>query len=158
MRTLILVLILLSFFQSTIIPLDLILIALICRSFIKEEKVNFYLAFGFGLLISHLKLNPMGFESIIYLIIVALTQSFSRSRFNKSIVLIAPLAFVLLLLNQSLETFFLKTSFSLSKIIWESILILPVFSFLKLWEERFNPRKNIKLKIPLKLENITEKH
>src|SRR5258708_23188259 len=100
MKTLILVLTITSFIQSTIIPIDLVLIILICRSYIRPDKTNLYLAFGFGLFYSQLSLTPFGIQSLSYLIIVVITESLSRSRLAGNPFLIIPLSLILISLNQ----------------------------------------------------------
>lgn len=148
MKTLIIILILLSFIQSTIIPLNLVLIILICRSFIISEKSNFYLAFAFGLLISFLNSNILGLQSIIYLLLIALTQILSKSRLTANYLLIIPLNLVLLSINNVASSLSMLQSIHLwPQVVIEAILSLPTLYLIKIWEERFVVRKEIKLKL-----------
>lgn len=137
MRTLIIVLIIASFLQSTILPLDLVLIILICRAFIRTGKSNLYLAFTFGLLNSHLSLTPAGLQSIIFLIMLQLTQILSKSRLSQNALLIVPICFVAILVNQTV----------VSTNIYGGFLSFPIFYLVRFWEERFVVRKEIRLKI-----------
>ncbi len=138
MKTLVVILIIASFLQTTILPLDLVLMILICRSYIKSEKINLYLGFGFGLLISHLDLMVLGPISIIYLILISLTQILSKSRLAGNPLLIVPVSFILL----SLQTLQLSSS-----IFIESLLSLPMVYLIRFWDERFIVRKEIKLRV-----------
>lgn len=148
MKTLIIVLILISFLQATIMPIELVLLVLICRSYIKEDRANLYLAFAFGLLISHLTLTPLGLNSLIFLILVQITQVLSKTRLAGNSLLIIPLALILLSVNQLVTSFIIRQTLSLSpKIILESLISLPILYLVRLWEERFIIRKEIKLKI-----------
>ncbi len=148
MKTLILVLIITSFIQSTILSLELVLIVLICRSFRSSNKANLFLAFGFGLLNSHLNLVPLGLNSILYLIIVAIAEVLSRSRFTGNLFLIIPLTTILLTVFHISSSFFLRESLQLfPNILIEGIISLPIFFLVRLWEERFTVRKDIRLKI-----------
>ncbi len=142
MKTLIGVLTFIAFLQSSILPLDLILIILICRSYIRSDRANLFLAFGFGLLIDYLNLNRMGLESIIYLILIQITQILSRSRLAANPFLIIPLTFILISINQ-----FYQGNFYLPKIIFETFLSLPILYIVRIWEERFIIRKEIKLRV-----------
>ncbi len=142
MKTLIGVLIFISFLESTILPLNLVLIILIARSYLGSDKENLYLAFGFGFLLSFLNLNILGKESIIYLILIQITQVLSRSRLAGNPLLIVPLTFLFLSLNQ-----LILNNFNLTKIIIESLLSLPVLYMVRIWEERFIVRKDIKLRV-----------
>ncbi len=140
MKTLILILIVIAFIETTILPLNLGLLILICRSYIKTEDKNLYLAFGFGLLISFLNLSPLGLLSLKYLGLVQLTQMLSTSPLAGRSILIIPISFVLLLFyHHNLQV--------VPKVIIESLLSLPILYFVKLWEERFIVRKEIKLRV-----------
>ncbi len=148
MKTLIIILIIASFLQTTILPLDLVLIILICRSYIKTEKENLYLAFFTGLLISHLNLTPLGFMSILYLILIQITQILSKSRLAGNPLVIIPLSFVLLSLNQIINSYPLHQTIQIfPAVLIESILSLPILYLIRLWEERFTVSRAIKLKI-----------
>lgn len=148
MKTLIAILTIIAFLQAAIVPLDLVLIILICRSYIKEDQANLYLAFALGLLTSYLTLMPLGLNSLIYLILVQTTQVLSKSRLAGNLLLVVPLNFALLSLNEAASSFTAqKNLFSLAKIILESMLSLPIVYLVRLWEERFIVKKEIKLKI-----------
>lgn len=136
-----------AFLQTTILPIDLVLLILICRAYIKPEKVNLYLGFAFGLLVSHLNLTGLGLQSLIYLLIIQATESLSKIRLAGNPLLIIPLSFVFLTLNQFGDSVINKHTLEFSNIIFASILSLPILYIVRLWEERFIVRKEIKLKI-----------
>lgn len=148
MKTLITVLIICSFLQSTIIPVDLVLIILICRSFVRLDKTNLFLAFSFGLLIAYLNLNILGSISLIYLLLVSVTEGLSRSRLSGNLFLIIPLTFCLLLISQLIGLMFFHQTLNIfPKLFLQSLLSLPILYVVKLWEERFIVHKGIKLKV-----------
>lgn len=148
MKTLITVLIIASFLQSTILPINLVLIILISRAYIRTDKANLFLAFGFGILDSHLNLTTLGFISVVYLILVQSTQVLSKVRLAASPFLIIPLSFGLLFTYQVAFSFFTHQSFEFfPKVLLESLLSLPIFYLVRLWEERFVVNKDIKLKL-----------
>lgn len=146
MKTLIIVLIIASFLQTTIVPVDLALLILICRSFVTNEKSNLYLAFAFGLLVSHLNLSSLGIQGLIYLGAVSVTQILSKLRLAGNPLLIVPISLVFIFLNQVFNSNIL-TVWVIVKIILFSFLSLPVFYLVRLWEERFVVRKEIKLRV-----------
>ncbi len=124
------------------------LIILICRSFVKHEESNYYLAFWIGILTSILNLTPIGWESMLYLLTVVLVQLFSRSRFTNSLLLIVPVVFVLMF-GFRLGFYF---ALRLSPLLWpyiliEAIVALPIMIVVRLWEERFIVKGDIKLKL-----------
>lgn len=148
MKTLIAILTILAFLQTTIIPLDLVLIILICRAYLKTDETNLYLAFGFGLLLSFLQLTPLGLLSIIYLSLIQLTQLSTKFPLIRRSFLIIPVSFFLLSLNQLANYLFFHQSLQLfPRVVIESLLSWPLLFLIKLWEERFVVKKEIKLKI-----------
>lgn len=147
MKTLIAILIITSFLQTTILPLNLVLIILICRSYIKDDKANLYLAFALGLLTSHLTLMPLGLNSLIYLILIQITQILAKSRLAGNLLLIFPITFILLSVNDVISSFLIKNLFFSVETFLESIFALPIVYLVRLWEERFIVRKEIKLKV-----------
>lgn len=147
MKTLILILIIAAFLQTTILPVDLILLILICRAYIKSEKSNLYLGFALGLLVSHLNLTSLGLQSLVYLVFVAATESLSKLRLAGNPLLIIPISLVLLSLNQITNSLLNYTTLEFSKVIFTSFLSLPILYLMRFWEERFIVRKEIKLKV-----------
>lgn len=148
MRTLITILIISSFLQSTILPIDITLIILISRAFIRGGKANLYLAFGFGLLDSVLSLSILGAKSIIYVVLVQLAQMLSKSRLSGNGVFIIPISFVLLSTNQLVTSALNNYSIQLfPKIFLESMISLPIFYMVRFWEERFIVKKELKLRV-----------
>lgn len=148
MRTLIFILILSSFLQSTIFALDLVLLILLSRSFIVSDKSSFYLAFFFGLLVSHLSGTTLGVQSLVYLLVVQIARIFSRMHVASSLLTIIPLTILAVIFNTSVLAFVSESSlYFWPKIAVETVLALPVFLLVKLWEERFVVRKEIKLRV-----------
>lgn len=147
MKTLIIILITVSFVQSTILPINLVLIILLCRAYLRTDNTNLYLAFGFGLLNAHLNLQSLGFISLIYLSLVELTQVISKSNFSGNPLLIIPISFLGLSINDSLISLYNHQSILLfPKIFSESFVSLPIFYLVRIWEERFIVKGDIKLK------------
>lgn len=110
--------------------------------------MNLFLALSFGLLLSHLNLHPLGLESAIFLTLVQITQMLKKSPLSGNALLIVPLCLILLSMSGILTAIFTQKSFPLMpKLLIESLLSLPIFYLLRLWEERFIVRKEIKLKV-----------
>ncbi len=148
MKTIIFILIILSFIQTAILPLNLVLIILIARALVRTDKSNLFLAFGFGLLISHLSLEPIGIKSLIYLVLIQLTQLLSKSRFSASQFLIIPVVAVFSSINLITAVLLNHQSVQLlPEILIESFIALPIFFLVRVWEERFVVRKGIKLRV-----------
>ncbi|MBI2338041.1 hypothetical protein HYU95_02555 [Candidatus Daviesbacteria bacterium] len=147
MKTLIIILIIAAFLQTTILPIDLVLIVLICRAYARTDKANLYLSFAFGLLTSHLNLSNLGLQSLIYLVSVQATQVLSRLSLAGNPLLIIPVSLIFLYLNQIAGSAIGHQSLELSKVIFASFLSLPILYLVKFWEERFIVRKEIKLKM-----------
>lgn len=148
MKTLIVVLILAAFLQATILPISLVLIILICRAYIRRDKTNLFLAFSFGMLTSHLSIRPIGFDSITFLLTVLITQLLARTRLSQHPLWIVPISFIMLSLNFVVLSLISGSSIQLfPKALVETALSLPIFYSLRIWEERFIVRKEIKLRV-----------
>ncbi len=138
MKTLIAVLIIASFLESTILPIDLVLLILICRSYIRPDKANLYLAFGFGLFAGSLNLSLIGLSSLIYLMITSMTESLSKSRLAGNSFLIVPLSTLLLSVNQTIPQLIAHQAIQLfPRVLIDALLSLPVLYLVRFWEERF---------------------
>lgn len=147
MKTLIIILIIAAFLQTTILPIDLVLLILICRAYIKSEKSNLYLTFAFGLLTAHLNLTSLGLQSLLYLTIIGATQILSKSRLAGNPLLIVPVSLIFLFFHQITLSYISHQALDPSKVLFASFLSLPILYLLRIWEERFIVRKEIKLKV-----------
>ncbi len=141
------VLILATFIQASFLPINILLLVLIARSFITHDQKNFYLAFSFGLLLSLLLGKPLGSLSFIYLILLTSVRFIKRTPLASRWIVILPLGFILLLADRLIEGLIFKSSLNTGALIVETVLILPVYFVVRFWEERFVPRKEIRLKI-----------
>lgn len=147
MKTLIIILIIAAFAQTTILPIDLVLLILICRAYVINEKENLYLAFVFGLFTAHLNLTNLGLHSLIYLISAQIVQLLSKSNLAGNPLLILPISLVLLTLSKVTDAIVSHATFEFSGVIVAAVLSLPILYLVRLWEERFIVRKEIKLKV-----------
>lgn len=141
------VLLLLSFLQSTILPLNFILLILISRSFVIDERENLYLAFFFGLLLSILLGYPLGSLSLVYLLIVLATKFIKKTQIADSWLAILPLSVIFVLFDMGAKSLILKSSLSLSNSVPEILLIIPIYFLIRFWEERFIIKPEIRLKV-----------
>lgn len=147
MTVLLSVLLFLSFLQGALLPFDLVLIFLVVRSFISSGKENLWLAFGFGLLVSVLQSSPLGFLSLVYLAAVVTSHLVRKTHFASHWIAILPLSIIFLLAKQFLLNIFLGSSLNYGFLLVETALVLPFYFTLRLWEERFVVKKEIRLKI-----------
>lgn len=147
MKLFILILILAIFLQTTLVPLDLCLMLLICRSFIVNEKVNYYLAFFSGVFLGLLASTNLGFFALFFLIVVKLNTFFKKTALTANFLSILPVAFLILLSQSFFEKILFNQAINLNRILIEVILILPIYFLVRFWEERFIVRPGIRLKI-----------
>lgn len=148
MKTLIFVLIFISFLQSTALPLNLSLTVILLRSFLHPGKENLYLAFLVGLLISFLGNSPMGLYSLLFVSFCGVAQIVAKSRLANHILFATSLVFI----SQMIYYLFNFLVFSQSFQIWPTIFIetffaVPAYFLVKFWEERFIVQREIKLKV-----------
>jgi len=147
MNLLIAFLFFITFLEGTIISFDLVLVILISRSFIVHEKSNYYLAFFFGLLASLLLGYPSGLLSLVYLGAVQTSHIIKTTNLAVYWIVILPLTFFWLFLEQIILNFLNIANFNLMFIIIPTILALPVYFLIRFWEERFIVSKEIKLRM-----------
>lgn len=147
MKTLIFILILLAFLQTTIIPLELVLVVLILRAYIVGGRENLWLGFGLGLLISFLLNHPLGYDSFIYLSLIELATLLRKTPMLGHLLVIVPMVFIFLTLAMLANNLFLQQSIIWPGIILASILAFPIYIALHFWEERFIIKEQIKLKV-----------
>ncbi len=143
------ILVLLTFFEATLLPLQLTILIIALRSLIKEDKVNLYLAFSFGLLISFLNKQPLGINSALYLLIVLAIYFLKKTNISNQFLIIFPLSFFVIALSQMVNNFQnnLSLGLDLNALLVQIILTLPIYIAIRFWEERFVPDRDIKLKI-----------
>lgn len=140
-------LLILSFLQSGIISLNLVLAFLLSRAFVINNKNNYWLAFLFGLLVSLLLGLPLGALSLLYILMVAVVYLLKRAEFSSYWLILLPLLFIFFSADQFFQGLLGHYSLNWMTVIFEVIAALPIFIFVKFWEERFVPPENIKLKI-----------
>ncbi len=147
MRLFIFALVLTAFLQTSFLQFPLCLVMLICRSFVVDEKQNYYLAFAAGLLLGILSTQNVGFWALIFLLVVKLTHLIRKLPFTANSITILPVSFILTAAVNLLESFIFSSSFNIYNPILASIFSLPVLIAIKFWEERFTVRPDIRLKI-----------
>lgn len=147
MKTLVVILVLLAFIQTTIFPVDLVLIIILLRAYIRVDKTNLYLAFAIGLLISFLQQLPLGIYSFTFIVLTQLTHLLSKLPISKNFLSVFPVTFILLSMNELNSSLLAGRSPDWLRILWGSLLALPLYFVLKFWEERFVVRPEIKLKV-----------
>lgn len=148
MKTLVIILILSAFLQTTVLSVNLVLIILILRSLVRNDVKNLYLAFFIGLLMSILDFKPLGFYSLIYLIAILGSQAITRLRFSNHLLIIFPVSLFFLVGEKLILSWMNGESLQIwPQIVVETVFILPTYILVRFWEERFIARKEIKLRM-----------
>lgn len=147
MKLYIILIILGALIQTSFLPVDLVLLILISRGLVVADKENFYLAFISGVTLGLFQGVNLGFYPLIFLTVALLTYLFKKSPLSSNLLVTLPLAAFLILGFFFSEEVIFKKSFSYSQILIETIFILPIYVFIRFWEERFIVSPNIKLKI-----------
>ena len=142
-----LVMLLLTFLQGTIIPLNVILVVILARSFVVTDKENYWIAFSFGLLLALLLGYSLGSLSLVYLMIVTVIYLIKRANFASHWLAVLPLSIVILAFFHLMEGLLIKSVLQWNYLMIESLLILPAYLLIGFWEERFVPKSDIRLKI-----------
>lgn len=147
MKGLIIILVFASLIQSTFLPINLVLTILIIRSFIVDEKSNFYLAFIFGLVISLLQSQMMGLISLMNLFSISLVTVLKRSQIVQNLITLMLAGVVLLTIDNIIQSFIAQASIDFKLAIYQTIILIPMYLLVRFLEERFVVQKEIKLKM-----------
>ncbi len=147
MISLVAILLLISFLESTLLPINLVLLILMARTFVAGEKNNYYLAFIFGFTVSLFWGYQLGSLSIVYLISVYVVKIVKKMDFSSHWLSILPLLSILLFADKLVMSQFFRSSINWLILIVEILLVIPIYFIVRFWEERFIPKKEIKLKI-----------
>lgn len=147
MRVYLIALILLALVQSSLLPVNLCLLFIIAKSFAKYGKENYYLGLLAGITLGILTTANLGFWALIFLMVVYTTHLVRKLPITANFLTILPVSFGIILIVTLVESFFLSQKINNWMIIIEPVLTLPLFILIKIWEERFVVRDDIKLKI-----------
>lgn len=147
MKTFLLVLILLAFLQSAFLPLNLVLVALIARSLVVDDKSNLLLAFLGGLILSFLTQVNLGYWPLVFLLIVKIAGLLKKLPISFNLLMILLYGSLLVGLTALLSRFFIGENWGLLTYIIEAVLVFPSYFLVKFWEERFIVKSHIKLKV-----------
>lgn len=147
MRYFIFLLLLSAFLQTAFIPLNLCLLLMICRSYAIEERENYYLGFASGIFLSILTATNLGFWTFIFVLYVKIIHAIRRLPVTARGVTIIPVSFLLFSFSAFLEYLIMGVSFSFFSVLISSLLSLPIYLVIKIWEDRFIAKPEIKLKV-----------
>lgn len=140
-------LIIAALLQTAFIPFNLCLILIIARSFIVNDRSNYFLAFFGGIFLSILSGSVIGFWPIVFLAVVKLIQIIKGMPILSNFQTILPISTLILILISFLEQLFFNQTINFMRIFWESLILFVLYFLVKFWEERFVVRSEIKLKI-----------
>lgn len=147
MRLFIISLIIAAFLQSAFLPLNLVLCLIIARSFVAEYKSNLYASFLAGLLLGLLTASNIGFWGIVFLTVSKLVHVLRNLPYFNSGKLFLLFAFLIITSVSFISQFFTNDQFNWIKIVVETFICLPLYFFIRIWEERFVVREDVRLKI-----------
>jgi len=121
---------------------------IILRAYIKVDLANLWLAFFFGMFVAFLGHINLGLTPILYLVLVNVTHLLAKSPLSKNIFSMVPLVVLASVMIEFLTTQpFGSTPRFLPRVVIEGVLSLPIYLILKVWEDRFVVRSQIKLKM-----------
>lgn len=147
MKTFLLLLTLFAFLQSAFLPINLILVVMIARALVIEDRVNLLLAFLGGLILSFLSQVNLGYFPLVLIIVVKLVGLARKLpvSFNPLVVLLSgSIAIALVAISNS---FFIHQNLTIWSHLVEALLVVPSYYLVQIWEERFIVKSHIKLKV-----------
>lgn len=123
------------------------MLLLISRGMIIKDRLNLYCAFSSGLFLGLLSSINLGFYALIFLIIVEGVEVIRKSPLTSNFLTVIPISLGGLLLVSLMEKLFFSQAIDVSSLIVSSLLALPVYLFVRFWEERFVVRAPLKLRM-----------
>ena len=140
MKTIVAILILLAFLEAAFLPIKLVLTVLLVRAFIRQDLSNLILAFGLGLLLSHLQNQPLGLNALIFLILVEAVYFWSKTTFSHNLWTAVPVIGALLL---SVNTFSIGAYPSfVTNVLWFLVGLYGMFHAVRHFRKIGNNAKN----------------
>ena len=136
-----------SFIQSSVLPIDLCLVFIICYALITDYKSNLIVVFLGGILLSLLTVVNLGFWPIIFLLVLKSTTLIKKMPFATNFWLFVPAVFLISLGVNFLTMIFLGQSIEFLRIIFNTFAAIPIYFFFRFWEERFVVKHDIRLKL-----------
>lgn len=147
MRFFTLLIILAVFFQTTFLPLNVSLILLLARSLYTDDRRNLYLAFFAGISLGILSSANIGFWPLVFVVVVKIAHGLGKLPAIVNVLTTIPVALILAGSSGLVSAVVLGQSLNYTAVIFESVLVLPVYILLRFWEERFVVKPALKLKI-----------
>lgn len=147
MKLIILLIILSAFLQTTLIPLNLVLLFIIARSYALTGSANFLLSFIAGILVALLSSQNIGIYPVIFLSVTQIIYWFKKLPISGSLLLIIPLFILISSTVSYIEQIIFHQSINIYKIIFETLIGIPIFIFVKFWEDRFIVKPQLRLKV-----------
>lgn len=141
-----LILILSSLLQTTFIPLNLILILILVRSFIIEDRSNYFVAFAAGIILGIMSSQNLGVWTVIFLFVVRAVHLIKRLPIFENARTFLPVAFLILLAVNFCQRLVFSQQIDYRVVLIEAIISLPIFWIIRVWEERFILKPQIKLR------------
>lgn len=147
MKLVILTLIILTLLQTVLLPVNLVLLLILARSLVTDEKSNLWLAFLAGILLGLMSGTNLGFWAVIFLVVVKLVVIIKQLPIQINLRTVLPISLGIIVLVNLVEWWFLKVSLSQLKVLTEVLLSLPIYLIVGWWEERFVVAPAVKLKL-----------
>jgi len=147
MKTLLLLITLFAFLQSAFLGASLVLVLIVARSLVIEDRDNLFLAFFGGLILSFLTQVNLGYYPLVFILIVKLAGLLRKLPVSFNLLTVLICGGILILVTAFLDSLFIEIPFLIYPHLIEIVLVLPFYFLIKFWEERFLSKPGMKLKM-----------
>ena len=137
MKTLLLLITLFAFLQSAFLPVNLVLVLIVARSLIIDDRDNLFLAFFGGLILSFLTQVNLGYYPLVFILIVKMAGLLKKLPVSFHTLTILFCGALLLSSGAVLNSIFAGIDLEFTTLLIESILVIPAYFLIRIWEERF---------------------
>ena len=147
MKTLLLIITLFAFLQSAFLGVNLVLVVLIARSLILDDRDNLYLAFFGGLILSFLTQVNLGYYPLVFMLVMVVSGAIKKLPVSFNALTVFVSGALLITLVALINSYFIDEFLVLYPHVIELLLVVPVYFLVKLWEERFIVKSHTKLRM-----------
>lgn len=147
MKTFLLFLTLFAFLQSAFLPVNLVLVILIARGLIIDDRENLILAFFGGLILSFLTQVNMGYYPLLFILIVKFASLIRKLPVSFNLLVVFISGGLLLSLAALINSWVIGETLSIYRHFIEAILVIPAYFLIRNWEDRFIVKSHMKLRV-----------
>lgn len=147
MKTLLLLITFFAFLQSAFLGVNLVLVLIVARGLVVDDREALFLGFFGGLILGFLTQVNLGYYPLVFILTIKAAGVLKKLPVAFNLLTVLLFGAVLIILNAFLNSLFIGQMFDVYPHLIEIVLVLAFYFPVKFWEERFIVKKQAKLRI-----------